>query len=187
MRNFKIGDEVIVDPYVEDKELLSGMRKGGIFQIEDFSGDHSYRLSNGFIYDSEWLLPADPFKVGDVVRIRENLKNISHFPHGLVKQMLPFEGKLVTIAECKNEYNIGVLGVGIYYYKIKEDSNDYSWPLCAFYFNLTKTKKDESRLQEQESSLAGKSREFSSGVCCRKHRIRVEICSPSYKKVVGRG
>jgi hypothetical protein len=185
MKNFKIGDEVIIDPYAESSRLFSKMRQGGIFQVENFSGGHIYGLSNGYMYDAEWLLPADPFKVGDIVRIRENLKNISHFPHGLVDVMLPFEGKLVTITECLEEYEL-TLGAGKYYYKVKEDSKYYSWPLCAFDL-LTKTEKDESRLQEQESSLSGKSREFSSRVCCRKHRIRVEICSPSYKEVVGRG
>ena len=57
----------------------------------------------------------------------------------------------------------------------------------VFYSKFKKHLDNESRLQEQESPLRRGSREFTSGVRCRVNRARVEICSPGYQEVSGRG
>ena len=55
------------------------------------------------------------------------------------------------------------------------------------FYKQFKSKENESRLQEQESSLRGGSGEIKCGLCCRKHKPRVEVKPVSYKKVIGRG
>ena len=55
------------------------------------------------------------------------------------------------------------------------------------FYKHFKSKENESRLQEQESPLRGGSGEIKCGLCCRKHKPRVEVKSVGYKKVVGRG
>ena len=55
------------------------------------------------------------------------------------------------------------------------------------FYDHFKSKKHESRLQEQESPLRGGSGEIKCGLCCRKHKPRVEVKSVGYKKVIGRG
>jgi hypothetical protein len=55
------------------------------------------------------------------------------------------------------------------------------------FYKQFKSKENESRLQEQENPLRGGSGEIKCGLCCRKHKPRVEINSIGYKKVVGRG
>ena len=55
------------------------------------------------------------------------------------------------------------------------------------FYNHFKSKKHESRLQEQESPLRGGSGEIKCGLCCRKHKPRVEVKSVGYKEVIGRG
>jgi hypothetical protein len=55
------------------------------------------------------------------------------------------------------------------------------------FYKQFKSKKHESRLQEQESPLRGGSREFTSGVRSRVNKARVTVSSLGYKEVVGRG
>lgn len=55
------------------------------------------------------------------------------------------------------------------------------------FYKQFKSKENESRLQEQESPLRGGSGEIKCGLCCRKHKPRVEVKPVGYKKVIGRG
>jgi hypothetical protein len=56
-----------------------------------------------------------------------------------------------------------------------------------FFEKVFKIKEHESRLSEQESPLRRGSGINTSGICCRKHKARVTVVSPSYKEIFGRG
>lgn len=189
-----IGDKVIISP------LATHSNKGpGIFRILDYDGP-LYILDNGDAYLGNDLIPADPLEVGDKVVIKENLGSIKHFPHGLVSSMLSYAGRTVTIYEKLLSDRIE-FGEGEYYYTLQEDPDNYSWPLCAFNIEtiirpisalnketiIKQSKNYENRLQKQETSVTGRSRELRAGVCCRKHRARVEVSSLKHKEVIGRG
>lgn len=179
----KVGDEVIIDPYITDDSKL----KGGIFEIEKVISSDVFLLDNGLRYHKDCLILADPFEVGDVVTIRKDInKNI--FPHGFIDEMKGLLGKEVTISQKHKEtYCINDLGVGKYYYTLVEDTHIYSWPLCAFGKIIKKSSKHESRLQKQDSSFDRRSGEGGIRVRSRKHRARVEVSSLKYQKVLGRG
>ena len=178
----KVGDEVIIDPFTDiDK------KEEGIFQIKKRLPNNTFLLDNGFQYPEDCLILADPFEVGDVVTIRKDI-NKKIFPHGLTEEMNGLLGKEVTILAKYKETNCnGNLGVGKYYYTLKEDTYKYSWPLCAFGKIIKKSSKHENRLQKQDSSFDRRSRECGIRVRSRKHRARVEISSLKHQKVLGRG
>ena len=179
----KVGDEVIIDPYITDGSKL----KEGIFEIEKVISSNVFLLDNGLQYYKDCLILADPFEVGDVVTIRKDIdKEI--FPHGFADEMNDLLGKEVTISKKYEESVYSKrLGAGKYYYTIAEDAYNYSWPLCAFGKIIKKSSKHESRLQKQDSSFDRGSGESGIRVRSRKHRARVEVSSLKYQKVLGRG
>ena len=176
----KVGDEVIIDPYVD-----ISTKKAGIFQIEKMISSNLFLLNNGLSYHKDHLILADPFEVGDVVTIRKDIDK-KVFPHGFTTEMNDLLGKKVTISKKHEEYHTG-LGAGKYFYSIAEDTYSYSWPLCAFDKIIKKSSKHESRLQKQDSSFDRGSRESGIRVCSRKHRARIEVSSLKHQKVLGRG
>lgn len=176
----KVGDEVIIDPYTD-----IGTKEAGIYRIEKMISSNVFLLNNGLQHSKDCLILADPFEVGDVVTIRQDI-NKRIFPHGFTTEMNDLLGKVVTISGKHPEYNTG-LGAGKYYYTIAEDTHYYSWPLCAFGKIIKKSSKHESRLQKQDSSFDRGSREGGIRVRSRKHRARVEISSLKHQKVLGRG
>lgn len=182
INNMNIGDKVIISPLATHSN-----KKPGIFQICDCDGP-LYILNNGDAYSKNDLIPADPLEIGDKVVIKENISSMNPFPHGLVSAMLPYKGRIVTIS-AKRVACDSIIGEGEYYYFLQEDPNNYSWPLCAFNTEtiIKQSKNYENRLQKQETSVVGRSRELRFGVCCRKHRARVEVSSLKHKKVIGRG
>jgi hypothetical protein len=178
----KVGDEVIIDPYTD-----IGTKEAGIYRIEKVISSNVFLLNNGLQHSKDCLILADPFEVGDVVTIRQNI-NKKIFPHGLATGMDNFLGKEVTISgKYLEKYYSNALGSGKYYYTIKEDTYNYGWPLCAFSKIIKKSSKNESRLQKQDSSFDRGSRECGIRVRSRKHRARVEISSLKHQKIIGRG
>ena len=178
----KVGDEVIIDPYTD-----IGTKEAGIYRIEKMISSNVFLLDNGLQHSKDCLILADPFEVGDVVTIRQDI-NKKIFPHGFTIEMNDLLGKEVTISEKHEEPSYSKnLGAGKYYYLIVEDTHNYSWPLCAFGKIIKKSSKHESRLQKQDSSFDRGSREGGIRVRSRKHRARVEISSLKHQKVLGRG
>jgi len=176
----KVGDEVIIDPYTDiDK------KEAGIFRIEKCLPNNMFLLGNGFQYPEDCLILADPFEVGDVVTIRQNIDRY-YFPHGFTLEMNDLLGRKVTISKKSKETNYTQLGAGKYFYYVEEDNNHWVWPLCAFSKIIKKSSKDESRLQKQDSSFDRRSREDGIRVRSRKHRARVEISSLKHQKIIGR-
>lgn len=58
------------------------------------------------------------FKVGDVVRVKSDLKEQDYGDLDVVSKMLEFKGKIVYISKVFDEYNE---------YQIKEDGEKWSW------------------------------------------------------------
>lgn len=197
----EVGDKVIINPNTQDLtyskygySFYKGkMLKPGVFTLER-AYDRGGFYIGACVYDEEWLLPVPLFKKGDTVKIRKNLRASDSAPYGVNEYMEKAAGQTleVTKVRCATR-DINDLGDDGYEYSL----NDYEYCGGLYIwsspmFDLTnykhlKTLHNESRLQKQESPLRGGSREFTGGICCRKHKPRVTVKSVSYKKVIGRG
>jgi hypothetical protein len=193
----EIGDRVIINPNVPDNAwskngygfYYASMRKPGIFVLEEKDSRGGFFI-NGFSYDEEWLLPVPLFKAGDSVRIKESLNYALDVPYGVSVEMERMAGTTLRVTEVRHgDRTHTILGDDGCLYKLEGRAEIFSWssPMFDLSNYKFKIKSNESRLQEQESPLRGGSGKIKCGLCCRKHKPRVEVKPVGYKKVIGRG
>ena len=196
---FKLGDKVIINPTIPNGArskhgynfYRDTMLKAGIFTLERISPYGGFMIGDCH-YDEEWLLPVPLFKEGDIVKIKEDLKNGDAVPFGVSASMEEMAGMTFSIKRMYPGKALegSCLGFDGYKYILNGDEEAWSWSSPMFdlsNYKQLKTLKNESRLQEQESPLRGGSGEIKCGVCCRKHKPRVTVKSVGYQKVIGRG
>lgn len=190
----EIGDKFIVNPDIpintSDNNIIfyDYLRVPGFLSVRSFN-DVAVFMSNNFWYSPRWLIPEHPLKVGDKIKIRNNIKaGDTRIPFGVCNNMLQYAGNKATIEEVHSGCCTSFYGCVSDYYTIDLDGGRWSWPLCLFDLSIFyKNYLYENRLQEQEISVSGTDREDRIAVCSRKHRARIERFTPSYKEVIGRG
>ena len=196
MHKFKVGDSVIINPSIQvdsNKEGLtfaSSMLQAGIFVITEFN-DKYIKLSNGYFYHPEWLLPEPIYKIGDKVTVRTDLKEVGYGPtsirFGLNDSMERFAGKTVTITdvaseEYRNSLKLGEDGAR---YRIAEDNGSWAWPSTAFIINNKSFKHYENQLQREKVVVSRGDRPEGRRVCCRRVKAAITVGHLSYKEISG--
>ena len=134
-REIRIGDVYRVRDDIEDYAVFSCHDDmiplaGRIVTVSDIEGDRSIvvriREDNGmFSWGTNDLVPITELRVGDMVRVRENLSN-ERPVFGLGEGMEDYEGDLVTISRV-SEDEITRGGDPATAYFIEEDEEEFYW------------------------------------------------------------
>lgn len=186
MYEFKVGDEVILNPRLKvgekygDLQLFDGMIFEGIKTIERV--EKNFEIE-GFYYSPEMLLPVPVFKEGDVVTVRPDFsRDHSHFGLDDNKEMLSLRGKQATIRKiCEGNYTPEKTGEDGCSYRV--EGNSYTWSSNSFIINNLTQSKDENRLQGKEPVITGGSKFKGCRICCRKNKAAITVGHLSYKRI----
>lgn len=147
---YKVGDYVRVRSDLKEdgfyglgltRQMLK--KRGKPLKVIGTNGTEFYRLEDGLHYTRKMLEPVDNLKIGDKVRVREDL-NFSFKPPGIVQEMINMAGKEYHIT---NVY--GTEGFG------KKFNIDDGCPRSYLWLSkwLDKIERKEERVNQKTYSL----------------------------------